>query len=94
VAHPLSRLVAAYKEVFENPAGEIVLADLRWRCHADPGDPLGLSRVRTIDDSNPTRLAINVGEFNIYMHIRQFTEVSEAAIERAAESLQTRGEEE
>ena len=94
MAHPLNRLVASYKSVFETPAGEDVLADLRYRCHADPPGLLSKGASQPMADPNPTQLAINVGEFNIYMYIRQFVEMSEAAIERAAESLQARGDEE
>ena len=92
MAHPLSVLVAAYKEVFETTAGEMVLADLRWFCHADPPSPL-LPATRPMGDPNPTELAKNVGHYETYMHIRQFVEVNEAAIERAAEALQPRGDE-
>ena len=94
MADPLQRLAAAYREVFENPAGAIVLADLRWWCHADPPGLLSEGHSRQMGDPNPTELAKNVGHFEVYMHIRQFAEMSEAAIERAAESLQTRREEE
>lgn len=94
MAEPLSKLAAAYREVFENPAGALVLADLRWWCHADPPGLLSTGHARPMGDSNPTQLAENVGHFEVYMHIRQFAEMSEGAIERAAESLQTRGEEE
>ena len=94
MAHPLEILASAYREVFETPAGEIVLSDLRWWCHADPPDPLSATKSRPMGDSDPTELARNVGHFETYMHIRQFVEVSEAAIERAAEALQTRGDEE